>query len=564
MENMDMDNIDIDNMDIESLLKYLRHYFHHSDFKNETQKDAILAILKRDIDVIVSFPSGYGRTICYQLPSLIYSKKITIVIIPLVARIMDQVNTLKNLGIHTEVISTLTTDSEKMRIYGDLISESRKSHFLYVTVDQASTLAFKLLLSNLVQTNNLSYIVVDETHSENQWIYGQKNYEYQTLGMLRNKYKEIPWIVATATAGVDVIDFLRRVLCIKDDPKISIRFSIPCYRPNLFYDVVQDDIHGVSVHHLKIFIDNYLTEENVNPGSDTEKPSGLIFCKTREVTEKLAKDLKQNGISIAAYHAGLEEVDRNAVKDLFMKGHYQLLTVTSVSGMEINKANIRLVVHWGLPSSIPAYYYESGQAGKDGNPARCRIYLTRRATSYYNSKNESMLASAVNSVNSLEQAKNAAKSFLVFLHARYMKDFCEGLKCRHKFFSEYFGDEKMECQCNKCDICSIVSDGFYGGRSAIRLDMLQMGMNTYIKKICSKFNELQKNNMLTTTDALNIMKVCDEFVKANTPDNPRAILTTFNGYEETVKVNNTDVEPLPSSSLIENDDKKDEDQLPAP
>lgn len=111
-----------------------------------------------------------------------------------------------------------------------------------------------------------------------------------------------------------------------------------------------------------------------------------------------------------------------------MKGHYQLLTVTSVSGMEINKANIRLVVHWGLPSSIPAYYYESGQAGKDGNPARCRIYLTRRATSYYNSKNESMLASAVNSVNSLEQAKNAAKSFLVFLHARYMKDFCEGLK----------------------------------------------------------------------------------------------------------------------------------------
>ncbi|XP_060858504.1 ATP-dependent DNA helicase Q5-like isoform X1 [Metopolophium dirhodum] len=549
-------------MDDESLLKYLRHYFHHSDFKNETQKDAILAILKRNTDVIVSFPSGYGRTMCYQLPSLIYLKRMTIVIIPLIARIMDQVNSLKRLEIHTEVITTLTTISEQMRIYGDLQSELRKSHFLYVTTDQASTSAFKQLLSHLIQTNNLSYIVVDETHCENQWIYGQKNNEYHTLGMLRKKYKEIPWIVVTATAGVDVVDFLRRVLYIKDDPKTCVRFSIPCYRPNLFYDVVQDNTNGVSVPHLKIFIDKYLTEEIVSLGSDSEKPSGLIFCKTREVTEQLVKDLKQNGISIAAYHAGLEEVDRSSVKDLFMKGHYQLLAVTSISGMEINKANIRLVVHWGLPSSVLTYYYESGQAGKDGNPARCRIYLTKRATSYYNPKNESMLAAAINSVNSIEQIQNSAKSFLVFLHSRYMKDFCEGLKCRHRFFSEYFGDERMEC-IDKCDVCSIVSHGFYGGRSAIRLEMLQMGMNTYIKNICSKYHELQKNNMLTTTDALNIMKVCDEFVKANNSNNPKATHTTFNAYEKMMKVSNVDVESLPSSSTVENDDKKDEDQLPS-
>lgn len=111
-----------------------------------------------------------------------------------------------------------------------------------------------------------------------------------------------------------------------------------------------------------------------------------------------------------------------------MKGHYQFLAVTSISGMEINKANIRLVIHWGLPSSVLTYYYESGQAGKDGKPAHCRIYLTNRATSYYNPKNESMLAAAINSVDSIEQIQNSSKSFLVFLHSRYMKDFCEGLK----------------------------------------------------------------------------------------------------------------------------------------
>ncbi|XP_022173123.1 ATP-dependent DNA helicase Q5-like isoform X2 [Myzus persicae] len=540
-------------MDIESLLKYLRQYFHHSDFKNEKQKEAILTILKRNTDVIVSFPSGHGRTMCYQLPSLIYSKRMTIVIIPHVVRIMDQVNRLRNLEIHTEVISTLTTADEKIRIYGDLQSEFRKSHFLYVTTDQASTTAFKQLLSHLVQTNNLSYIVIDESHCENEWIYGQKNYDYQPLGMLRRMYKEIPWIVATAAAGLDVIDFMRRALHMKKDLKTSIRFSIPCHRPNLFYDVVQDNINGVSVPHLKSFIDKYLTEENMNHRPDSEKPSGLIFCKNREVTEQLVKDLKQNGISIAAYHAGLEEADGNAVKDSFMKGHYQLLTVTSSSGMEINKTNIRLVVHWGLPASVPAYYKESGQAGKDGNPARCRIYLTKRATSYYNSKNESIMADAVTEICTVQHIKKSSRSFLVFLHSRYMKDYCEGLKCRHRVFSDYFGDETMKC-IDKCDICFLVSRGFYGGHNAIEQEMLQKGMSTYIKNICAKYQELQEKDMLTTTYALDIMKVCNEFGKSSNSDNPKATQTTEKS-EEAVKVSKVDVEPLPSSS--ENDKKKD-------
>ncbi|XP_025198080.1 ATP-dependent DNA helicase Q5-like [Melanaphis sacchari] len=551
-------------MDNKSLLKFLRHYFHHSDFKNETQKTAITTILKRNSDVFVSFPSGYGRSISYLLPSLIYWNKMAIVIIPLLSRITQQINNLRRFHINAEVVSSLTTPAEKLRIYGDLQSGTvAHINFLYVTPDQVSTLEFKLLVSNLMKNKKLSYIIVDEAHCENQWIYGQKNTEYHPLGRLKKDCKDIPWIVATATAGVDVIDFLRRVLYIRDDPTCFIKFSIPVFRPNIYYDVIQDDIFGISIPHLTKYLEEYLNGDNIYRGAPSAgRPSGLIFCKTRQVTEQLAKDLKENGISIAAYHSGLEQTERNAVRNSFMKGFYQVLTVTSLSGMEINKPSIRVVVHWGLPSSISAYYNETGQAGKDGHPARCRIFLTKKSTAFYNEINEGVLVTEMNSVYTMDTIQKTAKRFLVFLHSRYMKDYCEGLKCRHKFISEYFGDVKMEC-IDKCDICSAMSNDFYGGRSSIRLELLQMGMSAYIKNICSKYQELEKNNLLTATDALNIIKVCDQLVKANKACQPEATVKTLKDHKEPKEVKNVDVEPLPSSSLVENDDKKDEDSLPS-
>lgn len=119
---------------------------------------------------------------------------------------------------------------------------------------------------------------------------------------------------------------------------------------------------------------------------------------------------------------------RYAIKDSYMRGYYQILAVTSTSGMEINKPNIRLIVHWGLPSSITAYYYETGLAGKDGFPARCRIYLTKKSIAYYNEDNETILAAEIDPANTIELLQKTAKSFLVFLHSRYMKDYCEGSK----------------------------------------------------------------------------------------------------------------------------------------
>ncbi|KAF0760101.1 ATP-dependent DNA helicase Q5-like [Aphis craccivora] len=541
-------------MDDKVLLRFLRHYFHHADFKNATQKEAIIAVLKRNADVFISFPSGYGRTMCYQLPSLIHWNKMSIIIMPRVTRIMSEVNSLRRLKIHSKVISTSTDPSEKTVIYDSLKStHTALNNFLYVTPDQVSTPDFKSLMSHLIQSKKLSYIVVDETHCESQWIYGQKNHEYHTLGKLRRECKDIPWIVATATAGIDVVDFLKRVLYIKESPTSFLRFSIPCYRQNIYYDVAYDDIIGISVPHLTKYLERYLNGDDVHRTRNSGKPSGLIFCKTRQVTEQLVRDLKQNGFSIAAFHAGLENTERYAIKDSYMKGYYQILAVTSTSGMEINKPNIRLIVHWGLPSSITAYYYETGQAGKDGFPARCRIYLTKQSTVYYNADNESILAAEMDPANTIELVQKTAKSFLVFLHSRYMKDYCEGSKCRHSFFADYFGDEKMEC-IDKCDICSILS------HSVIQKEMQKMGLANYIKNICLKYQEMDKT-FLTTKEALSMMKACKELVTVQKMRNLESKLATLN--KEQAKVRNSDVEPLPSTSLVENDDKKDKDQLPS-
>lgn len=128
------------------------------------------------------------------------------------------------------------------------------------------------------------------------------------------------------------------------------------------------------------------------------------------------------------FQTGLKTTERNAIKESFMIGHYQVLTVTGIYGMEINKGHIRFVVHWGLPSSISTYYTESGLAGKDGFSARCRIYVTDQSTSYYNPENESILATAMKSASTIEELHKTTKSFLVFLHSRCMKDFCEGIK----------------------------------------------------------------------------------------------------------------------------------------
>uniref|UniRef100_A0A2S2QW87 DNA 3'-5' helicase n=1 Tax=Sipha flava TaxID=143950 RepID=A0A2S2QW87_9HEMI len=525
-------------MDSNKLLEKLKNYFHHPTFKSDLQKNAISTILKRKYDVFVSMPTGSGKSLCYQLPAVLHKSKVTIVFSPLIALMKDQVDHLRRLHICAETINSKMTESERKRVINDLYSVKVSTSLLYVTPEQASTDFFKGLLSYLVRKNKLAYIVVDEAHCVSQWGHDFRP-DYLKLGALRQLYLHIPWIALTATASADVVTDIMNVLCLKTPVS---KFSTPCFRSNLFYDVIFDDTIGNSYQHLKDFIDQCFCDDancldstlNINP---LNQPCGIIYCRTRELTEEIATVLSRRGVSIAPYHAGLKDKERLAVQEAFMSGHIQVITATVSFGMGIDKATVRFVVHWGIPSSIPAYYQESGRAGRDGKLARCRIYHSKH------SKNslDFILKSAITQAKTQDKQKKAKGSYSMFLK---MIQFCESVYCRHAFFADYFGDAKPQC-IDKCDVCcnkeavkadldsfmfglqnmnhtiasneQLVSSDFYGGgRNAVKEeteDYMREGDREEHKKNLELELEIKRQFEIRRASIQNLIKENEEFVK---------------------------------------------------
>ncbi|XP_050532250.1 ATP-dependent DNA helicase Q5-like [Daktulosphaira vitifoliae] len=452
-------------MDSNVLTKNLNYYFHYSSFKCELQKVAITKILERTSDVFISMPTGSGKSLCYQLPAVLYSPKVTIVFSPLIALMKDQIDHLTQLRIRAETINSKLSPSERKRVLSDLYSMNVSTRLLYVTPEQAATEFFKNLLNYLVRKNKLAFIAVDEAHCVSQWGHDFRP-DYLKLGQLRQLYQKIPWIALTATANAEVVKDIITVLCLKTPVS---KFTTPCFRHNLYYDVIFDDAIGNSYQHLKEFIDQCLINEgNVTP---LNQPCGIIYCRTRELTEEIATVLSRRGVSIAPYHAGLKDKERLAVQEAFMSGHFQVITATISFGMGVDKATVRFVVHWGIPSSIPAYYQESGRAGRDGKQARCRIYHSKQAKNSL----DFILKSSISQAKTQDKQKKAKASYNMFLK---MIQYCETIKCRHEFFADYFGDEKPKC-IDRCDVC-------YNEKTVkLDLDTFMYGTNNHLHSLAS-------------------------------------------------------------------------------
>ncbi|XP_060880859.1 LOW QUALITY PROTEIN: ATP-dependent DNA helicase Q5-like [Metopolophium dirhodum] len=547
-------------MEPNALLEKLKHFFHHPTFKSDLQKNAIIAILKRKFDVFVSMPTGSGKSLCYQLPAVLHSPKVTIVFSPLIALMKDQVDHLTRLKIRAETINSKMTESERKRVINDLYSIQVSTSLLYVTPEQAATDFFKGLLSYLVRKNKLAYIVVDEAHCVSQWGHDFRP-DYLKLGMLRELYLHIPWIALTATASADVVKDIMTVLCLKTPVS---KFTTPCFRSNLFYDVIFDDSIKNSYQHLKDFIDQCLYDDlnclegtpNINP---LTQPCGIIYCRTRELTEEIATVLSRKGLSIAPYHAGLKDKERLAVQEAFMSGHIQIITATVSFGMGIDKATVRFVIHWGIPSSIPAYYQESGRAGRDGKLARCRIYHSKQAKNSL----DFILKSAITQAKTQDKQKKAKGSYSMFLK---MIQFCESVQCRHEFFADYFGDTKPQC-IDKCDVCSnkeavkidldvfmyginnrnhtivsneqLVSSDFYGGgRNAVNEEneeYAREGDREEHKKNLALELEIKRQFEIRRANIQNIIKENEELVKNSKVRAAASTIKKVNGLQLSVR-----------------------------
>ncbi|XP_036326443.1 uncharacterized protein LOC118739304 [Rhagoletis pomonella] len=429
----------------ESLYAALQQHFGHSSFKSDLQKNAIKCAVEKKRDIFVSMPTGSGKSLCYQLPGVLCDNQITIVFSPLLALIKDQIDHLGKLKIRADSLNSKMSAKERDAVITDLKSLRPSIRFLYITPEQAATLFFQDLLQSLVKFDKIAYFAVDEAHCVSQWGHDFRP-DYLKLCTLRRKYPNIVWMALTATASRQVREDIFQHLALKQP---VAKFTTPSFRNNLFYDIVfknsiEDDFQHLAAFALHCFGD--VDEFKSVPAP--KRGCGIVYCRTRETVERVAYGISKQGVGAVAYHAGLKAGERIQVQEQWMNGVYPVICATNSFGMGVDKPSVRFVVHWDVPQNVAAYYQESGRAGRDGLQSFCRLYYGREDVKSI----QFLLQNDVNRSRSStcsgkqEKADRAVKNF------EEIVSFCESIRCRHRLFSDYFGDPPPECN-NQCDVC---------------------------------------------------------------------------------------------------------------
>ncbi|MEM7952046.1 ATP-dependent DNA helicase RecQ [Morganella morganii] len=387
----------------------LRQVFGYQQFR-AGQSD-IIDTVTGGRDCLVVMPTGGGKSLCYQIPALMLPG-LTVVVSPLISLMKDQVDQLRLLGVEAGYLNSAQTAQEQQKVLEGC--HNNRIKLLYVAPE-------RLLMSSFIrqlQQWQPSLLAVDEAHCISQWGHDFRP-EYCAIGELRQHLPGVPVIALTATAD----NTTRSDICSRlrlSDPLIHISSFD---RPNIRYTLVEK---YKAFDLLWMFV------------RGQKGQCGIIYCNSRNKVEDVAARLQKRGLSVAAYHAGLDNSQREWVQDAFLKDNLQVVVATVAFGMGINKSNVRFVAHFDIPRNIESYYQETGRAGRDG--------VSAEAVLFYDPADMAWLRRC------LDEKPAGPQKDIEQHKLNAMGAFAQAQTCRRLVLLNYFG-ENRQTPCGNCDIC---------------------------------------------------------------------------------------------------------------